>query len=548
MTGDGDCDDPEDIPARVVGVDGINVRLLDNDTVGSEEMWSGYTDPNGYFDTDEFIWEGSDPDPDPDLVIYAETEVAGLVDVTDNSAGENTYWFDTPEVTDFNGSSYNFGTLTPSDSSMFPALHIFNSIVRADRFVREVSLHNLPKVQVIWPDDSQVGGAWYEYWWDPPEIHVSTQSQWEEATHTHGYGHHYIRTTYSFDYPEPDYCNDGTDYCDYDSGVPACYSSDLDKCSHCQWCQETDHDAFGEGFPNWLADVITRDYPARYTFDDGMPFEALHGGNEEEIDVCCQDGQPHDPFLTEGFIGALLRDIEDDMQDDHDDDGIIDTLCVGPVPIFDVVDAFEPVSVIDFINGFRALYPSYADELYPTAFNVSPQYAPLFPADSAPPSPVTYVSSPSHPLLTGGGLPCITFQWLPADDDVRGACFYSFDVSSSASGVEPDHIPDVVTTSGCYLQARRFRDLGQWWFSIKVRDCPDVYGNPGTWGPTRTFGPFEVVDFVDLVDFATFATHWQQTGCNATNCSCSGADINQDGTVNLADLGDFVALWLEGFP
>ncbi|UCE62023.1 MAG: hypothetical protein JSU63_09920, partial [Phycisphaerales bacterium] len=68
MTGDDDCDDPDDIPARVVGVDGIDVRLLDSDTVGSEEMWSGYTDSDGYFDSGVFSWEGSEFDPDPDLV------------------------------------------------------------------------------------------------------------------------------------------------------------------------------------------------------------------------------------------------------------------------------------------------------------------------------------------------------------------------------------------------------------------------------------------------------------------------------------------------
>jgi len=516
---DGDCDDPWDIPARIVGVDGIDVRLLDNDTVGSEEMWSGYTDPDGYFDTQEFTWEGSDFDPDPDLVIWAETEVDGLVDVTDDSVGEYTYWFDTPEVGDFTGSYYNFGTLTPSDSSLFPALHIFTSIVRADRYVRDVALHDLGEVQVMWPDDSQVGGAWYEDNWDPPEIHISTERQWREATHTHEYGHHYMQMVYSFDFPDADYCNDGTAYCDDASGVPGCYPADIERCGHCKWCQETDHDAFGEGFPNWLADVVTRDYPERYTFDDGTEFAALYGSSEEGIETCCQDSQLHNPFLTEGFVGALLRDIEDDTQDDHDNDEIIDTLCVGPGPIFDVVDTFEPVVVSDFINGFVALYPSYADELYPTAFNVSPQFVSGFPADTEPPSPVAYVSSPSHPLLTGGGLPCITVEWLPADDD-RGACFYAYEWAPTAAGAEPSETPHVVTTNGCYLQADERRGLGQWWFSIKAQDCPDESGNPGSWGPTRTFGPFEVIDcnasgYNDLCDIRCC-----DAGCNAGPDDC----------------------------
>ncbi|UCE61311.1 MAG: hypothetical protein JSU63_06100, partial [Phycisphaerales bacterium] len=519
MTGDSDCNDPEDIPARVVGVDGIDVRLLDNDTVGSEEMWSGYTDPDGYFDTGVFNWEGSDFDPDPDLVIWAETEVDGLVDVTDDSIGEYTYWFDTPEVEDFTGSSYNFGTLTPSDSGLFPALHIFSSIVRVDRFVRDVSLHNLPEVQVMWPDDSQGGGAWYDYNWDPPEIHVSTERQWREATHTHEFGHHYVRSVYSFDFPEADYCNDGTDYCDYGSGVPACYPADIEKCGHCQWCQETDHDAFGEGFPNWLADVVTRDYPERYLFDDGTEFTALFGSSQEGIGNCCQDGQPHNPFLTEGFVGALLRDIEDDTQDDHDNDQIMDSLCVGPGPIFDVVDTYEPIIVSDFIVGFAAMYPSYADELYPTAFNVSPQFVSSFPTDTEPPSAVAYVSSPSHPLLTGGGLSCITVEWLPADDD-RGACFYAYEWSPTSAGAEPTETPHFVTTNGCYLQADDRQRLGQWWFSIKAQDCPSENGSPGTWGPTATFGPFEVTDcngsgYADLCDIRCC-----DAGCTAGPENC----------------------------
>jgi|GEM_PF-1508011 len=493
LTGDGDCDDPEDMPERMIGVDGLDVRLLDNDTVGSEEMWSGYTDVNGYFDTGVFTWEGSDFDPDPDLVIYAETEVAHVVDVTDDSVGEYTYSFDTPEVTDFTGSAYNFGTLTPADSGMYPALHIFNSISRAHRYVTDVPVHDLPKVQVMWPDDSRVGGAWYERNWNPPEIHLSTSRQWQEGTHTHEYGHHYIHSLYASEFPEPDYCNDGTAYCDYASGVPGCYGSDAERCGHCEWCQETDHDAFGEGFPNWLADVVTRDYPARYTFDDGTAFTALFGRSEEEIGVCCQDGQPHNPFLTEGFVGALLRDIEDETQDDHDTDGIMDSLCTGPTPIFDVVDNDQPITISDFISGFRASFPEYVDDLYPTAFNVSPQYVAGFPADTRPPDPIAYVSSPTHPYLTGGTSPCITVEWLPANDD-RGACFYAYDWAPTSAGTEPSSTPHFVLTDGCYLQDEERYGLGQWWFSIKAQDCPDEDGSPGSWGPTATFGPFEVTD------------------------------------------------------
>ena len=61
---DGDCNDPEDIPARVVGADRIDVRVWDSDTIGHEEIWSGYTDAEGFFDTGVVDWVDSGDDPD----------------------------------------------------------------------------------------------------------------------------------------------------------------------------------------------------------------------------------------------------------------------------------------------------------------------------------------------------------------------------------------------------------------------------------------------------------------------------------------------------
>jgi hypothetical protein len=153
--------------------------------------------------------------------------------------------------------------------------------------------------------------------------------------------------------------------------------------------------------------------------------------------------------------------------------------------------------------------------------NVSPDFVASFPPDTEPPEAVAYVSSPSHPLLTGGPLPCITVEWLPANDD-RGACFYAYEWSPTAAGAEPTATPHWVTTDGCYVQAVDRWGLGQWWFSIKAQDCPDNPGDPGgSWGTTVTFGPFEVTDcngsgYVDLCDIRCC-----EAGCTAGPDDCA---------------------------
>lgn len=193
-----------------------------------------------------------------------------------------------------------------------------NSIVRAERFIRTRTPYDPPKVQAVLPDGAT--GAFYQS--GSQEIHISTQHQWNEATHTHEFGHHFLsRFTTTL---VPDYCND---FCDSGSGCTS--GVDCEKPGHRIWCPETDHDAWNEGWPNRLADVVTRSYPYDYEFDDGTEYKALFTRGQEALDTCCQDEQSYSPLVTEGFIGALLRDIEDDTQDDHDGDGIVDSLCLG---------------------------------------------------------------------------------------------------------------------------------------------------------------------------------------------------------------------------
>ena len=48
----------------------------------------------------------------------------------------------------------------------------------------------------------------------------------------------------------------------------------------------------------------------------------------------------------------------------------------------------------------------------------------------------------------------------------------------------------------------------------------------------------------DLVDLATFVDEWLNINCDAGNNFCNGADMNEDGQVDLRDFAQFASIWL----
>jgi hypothetical protein len=52
---------------------------------------------------------------------------------------------------------------------------------------------------------------------------------------------------------------------------------------------------------------------------------------------------------------------------------------------------------------------------------------------------------------------------------------------------------------------------------------------------------------VNGLDLAAFVAHWQEGGCTADDW-CGGADLSQDGTVNMEDFSIFAAQWMNGCP
>ena len=530
------------------GVDFIWVEIMDQDDDWDDTIWSGRTNPDGTFDTGWFTWDDWGDTPDIYLRYECDTGIVNVQDGEDILEADWSWSNIDDYISDWDGSHYDFGTHKPGNSAHMPALHIHNSITRGHRFLTSRGIATLPEVDVLWPSgDNASYSTFYQ------EIKISPRRQWNDGTHLHEYGHHF--TYHEASHIDVDYCNgfcDGED-CPECGGV-GCPGADPDDCpnpGHCAGCPENLHDAWHEGFPNWFSDVIGRSWAEDYTLSDGSEWVVLGAcdRNEESLTECCQDGLMHggsDALITERFVGALLRDIEDDTQDDHDTDGIMDSLCLGFDEIFYITMAPPQASdVEEFITLFRALYPEHEEDFWRTAYNVSPAYtdAALYPPDTLDPAAVTWADSPTHPLGVGGVLPCVTIEWLPPDDDVTGACAYShvWDTDPTNTPVDVSADNDVDLT-GCLPQVTvQFYDLGEYYFHVRAQDCA-LTGRH--WGPSAVFGPFVIGDcnnnsILDVCEIACDASGLDvvppcASGVPPSFCATiTGCGTTQDCNINL---------------
>ncbi len=540
---DGDCDDPWDVPARTVGADNIWVEVMDDDGLASDDLvdesiWSHRTDVNGFFNSPVISWDDCDAVgcDDPDIYVRFECDT-GVGQVQDPGIKERDYswWTMDNIIEDFTGREVRFGTMSPSDNAQMPAVHIWNSLVRTHRYIGNVTGIDVDHVDIQWPEGET--GASYIPEFD--EIYIGVDREWREDTHTHEYGHHFMNN-YSV-YQSSDYCNG---YCD---GEEACTSgTDCENDGHCPWCMENRHDAWNEGWPNWLADVVTRSYSVDYEFEDCTPYTPLFTRSAETITRCCQDDLWHDPWITEGFVAALLRDIDDQRDDAHDPDDddnwawsdTTDCMALGSAEIFAVVTQDQPHNVAEFITMFLSRYPQHTAGLWQTAQNVDPDYiVGNFPSDTAPPGAITGLHSPTHPSGVGGALPCITVEWEPPQDDVTGIYAHSI-AWSTDPGVVADTTIEWIDT--CVTQtAGPPRDFGQYYVSIRAVDWANH------WGPPATFGPFVINQdcnnngIMDICDVACDASGFSgdplRTQCDipADFCDVPGCGTTQDCNDNL---------------
>ena len=300
---DADCQQDLD------GADSMLVQLKADIFLGSDYLVAeSSTNSAGYFDFTGYV-NGT-----PDLYVQFETK-NGVVEV-ESAVWEINYKWRTPNYDDFGGSEIAVGSVGPA--SDHGAVHIHNSITRAARWYHSLEYFWTPQVHVRWPTAIQ---GWYNWFHD--EIWLSGETTWKMQTHVHEWGHHWMEK-FSWPYHQYDYCNSTCD-----AGLKPI-------CGHCLWCDEDVYWAWYEGWAQWVPDVFLRSFEATYgkpplfrpipryddasdpqyaNPDDYIQLRDIENAPPPTGDLRCWASEGFtcncSPELTEGFLAALLRDIED---------------------------------------------------------------------------------------------------------------------------------------------------------------------------------------------------------------------------------------------
>ncbi len=291
------------------GADSVTVQLKADVFLGTDPVLREVrTDSAGNFD---FTATVSDT---PDLYVQFETK-NGEVTV-ESAVWEINYKWRTSNYDDFGGTDLDVGSVRPSQDA--GAVHIHNSITRAARWYYGIDYLWTPGVHVRWPTALE---GWYD--WFETEIWLSGETTWSTDTHVHEWGHHWLEM-YTLSYHQYDYCND------------TCDAGKWPICGHCRWCDEDQYWAWYEGWAGWIADAFLRSFesgygkPALYMPVPRIsnPADAMFPYRDDYIQLeNCETAPPPGgdwrcwasegrtctcrPETAEGFLTALLRDIED---------------------------------------------------------------------------------------------------------------------------------------------------------------------------------------------------------------------------------------------
>lgn len=388
-----------------VGVDAIVVKIMDEDDFSDEEIWSGTTDTNGNFVAD-VSWDDCDISgcDDPDIYVEFITN-DGNIDVHDDDFLQTTYSWRSATVDDFTGNNVNFGLMLPGDPAEYGAAHVYTGAVRARRHAFEVTGVNTPLVEIFWPDPDGTN-----YTSADQDIRITSAETWIEATVIHEFGHHFHNSVGTLE--SPNYING---FCDP---------------GHCVWCPENNTDSWNEGWADWFGGHVVRTYPTRY----GITAQSANDARYMlESPLGCGDGNTYNSTTTEGFVGMLLRDIDDSTNDDHDGgpaDCDTDALAIGDDEIFTVIRDDDPANVTAFVSSFRARWPQYDQDLWSTARNVGATFGFPLPTPQVVSDPddcnvLTYGDALQLQVSGNGSL--LKYQWkrdgvnVTNDANVQGA-------------------------------------------------------------------------------------------------------------------------------
>jgi hypothetical protein len=440
----------------IIGADGLTAHVMEQDIFDSE-LGTGVTAADGSFDV-TFTWNPCGIcETQPDIYVRLETKSAN-VEVNGGFLAP-PYSFRSKTSNDFTGTDLNVGTLTPTSEDDNPAIHIQTNETRAWRVFNQDQGFNIPKIEIDWP----VSGT-SAYNPVTQVIGMNQDAGWDSFVHSHEYGHHFINHFGAQD--NIAYCNG---FCDPNPPF---------ACTHCLFCSESTAVAWAEGWADWFGEHMIRSFEFRYGIAEQNTL--LIQWSLEEALTCQDDGEFHDPLTTEGFLAALLRDI-DDGENEHDtlapNPNAGDELALGPTPVFQVTTLDLPSTPQEFITAFRNRFPTQDVPFWATAANS------FFDLDTTGPGTVTALTSPDHPLVGDSPDATPTFTWTRATDSFSGVVGYSVSVTAGAPAM-PDQTQDI----GNVVQyTHTVLAPGTYFFNIRALD------RAGNWSSSRaSYGPFTI--------------------------------------------------------
>lgn len=402
----------------IIGADNATVEVYDADITFDQLKATTGTDEYGNYSA-TFNW---DPCPfvceqNPDIYVRVEARNGAATVETANL--EITYGWESGTTSNFTGTDLDKGTLQPGSDQ--EALHILTDITRGWRWSTTRG-YSPPAVEVKWPANS-ISTTYYNPIFET--IHLLQEDRWIERTHLHEYGHHWTNRFGAFEIPT---------YTDPHCGI----------FGHCGWCSENETAAFIEGWADWFSDITTKSFLPTYGI------ASLTTDDAEHLAQCTEDAAYNSAYSTEMFFAALLRDIEDSVNEDDPafpGDGWRDALAIGTDEVLAVADLDAPLTPRAFMSSFKTRFPSLACELWETGRNNG------FDLDAQPPSAPTALAAG----FAGGVIACgpprdnRRFSWVGALDD--WACVSGYSIQIGATAQLPDAIADIGAlteyTTGC---------------------------------------------------------------------------------------------------
>ncbi len=495
------------VPSGSWGADRLTVKILDRETGPADDLLDEIrTESDGTFDVN--VWSDED---EPDLYLEFATR-NGAAEVQDGTWNSSYKW-ESAVKEDFTGATADFGTMMPADQFTKCAVHMHTNLTRAWRWYRQVMGVTPPKQALEWPS-----GDWPHYDSSGGDIHIpftvggqnTYAYAWNTGVHLHEYGHF-------LQYEVQGYATTNT----YDNQV--CNNANGDP-GHCAWCQEDGGTAIKEGFANFYADQVQLGWESAYGKSSG------YSRSQEWLGDCFESGDENDPcdcdpYRTEGFLGAMLRDLADDTNETDPKGHGSDFVTVGGGPVIAIFDQYDIDTPAEFILRFRAANPQLGQEhLWLTLANSGYRLD-----DSTPPPVPANLHSTDHTLGALSPDATITMAWDAPADDFSGVDHYRLWRRLAPAGTWIEISP----TMGPWITSTSIStgELAPGWYDFRIQAI-DRGGNASAYGLLGSYGIREPLpaDLTSVTPAGWSAHLVPRDAGNATSGNCT-LPVQLDGGV-----------------